>query len=160
MTEINPALKTLIIGYGNPGRQDDGLGPAFIDSCQNMLETIISKTIISEKIAIQSNYQLTVEDALEIKKYQQVIFVDASLDCQTPFHLEEITSTNNSGFGSHSLTPHAVIQLCHTLYHHRPNAFILAIRGYEFDQFEEKLSDTANNNLNHALEYLMSQFHA
>lgn len=150
MASINSLLKTLIIGYGNPGRQDDGLGPAFIDASQNKPETI----------ALQSNYQLTVEDALDIKDYQQVIFVDASLDCVEPFRLEEITTTNNSGFGSHSLTPQALIQLCHTLYQHSPKAYILAIRGYEFDQFEEKLSDKANNNLNQAIEYLTSQFDA
>jgi hydrogenase maturation protease len=150
MTEIKPSLKTLIIGYGNPGRQDDGIGPAFIDTFPEE----------SNKIALQSNYQLTVEDALELKNYEQVIFVDASINCNEPFHLEEITATNNSGFGSHSLTPHALIQLCQTLYQHSPAAYILAIRGYEFDQFEEKLSATANDNLKHALTFLTSQFNA
>ena len=150
MTEINPSLKTIIIGYGNPGRQDDGLGPAFIDSFQ----------ALSEKVELQSNYQLTVEDALEINNYEQVIFVDASIDCQTSFHLEKITQTNNSGFGSHSLTPQAVIQLSNSLYQHFPKAYILAIRGYEFDQFEEKLSNAAKENLNRALEYLARQLNA
>ena len=27
---LSPPPRTLIIGYGNPGRQDDGLGPAFV----------------------------------------------------------------------------------------------------------------------------------
>lgn len=151
MANINPLLKTIVIGYGNPGRQDDGLGPAFIESFQNSSNTIIE---------LQSNYQLTVEDALEIGGFEQVIFVDASIDCQEPFSLDEITETNDTGFGSHSLSPQAVIQLCNSLYQHFPKAYILAIRGYEFDQFEEKLSDAANENLNRALEYLASQFNA
>lgn len=150
MTHITPSLNTLVIGYGNPGRQDDGLGPAFIDAFSGE----------SDKIALQSNYQLTVEDALELKNYKQVIFVDASINCNEPFDLTEITATNNSGFGSHSLTPNALIQLCHTLYQHYPSAYILAIRGYEFDAFEEKLSDKAHNNLQQALAFITSQFHA
>lgn len=150
MTHITPSLNTLVIGYGNPGRQDDGLGPAFIDAFSGE----------SDKIALQSNYQLTVEDALELKNYKQVIFVDASINCNEPFDLTEITTTNNSGFGSHSLTPNALIQLCHTLYQHYPVAYILAIRGYEFDAFEEKLSDKAHNNLQQALAFITSQFHA
>jgi hydrogenase maturation protease len=148
---INPSLRSIIIGYGNPGRQDDGLGPAFIDCFQG-------KT--NKKVELQANYQLTVEDALEIANYQQVIFVDASIDCQTAFLLEEISETNNTGFGSHSLTPQALIQLCNTLYQHFPKAYILAIRGYEFDQFEEKLSEAASENLNLAIHYLASQFNA
>tara|TARA_R110002072_G_scaffold28229_3_gene90831 strand:- start:1448 stop:1903 length:456 start_codon:yes stop_codon:yes gene_type:complete len=151
MNAIDPSLSSIIIGYGNPGRQDDGLGPAFIDSFQ-------SKT--NHTIKLQSNYQLTVEDALEIGNYEQVIFVDASIDCQAPFLLEEISETNDTGFGSHSLTPQALIQLSNTLYQHFPKSYILAIRGYEFDQFEEKISDTANENLNLAIHYLMSQFNA
>lgn len=151
MADISPSLSTIIIGYGNPGRQDDGLGPTFIESFQcdsrNMIE-------------LQSNYQLTVEDALEISNYEQVIFVDASIDCLEPFFLEEITETNDTGFGSHSLTPQALIQLSNTLYQHFPKAYILAIRGYEFDQFEEKLSDIASENLNLAIHYLASQFNA
>jgi len=151
MNKIKPSLSTLIIGYGNPGRQDDGLGPAFINSYKPPSKT---------RIELQSNYQLTVEDALDIANYEQVIFVDASIDCQAPFLLEEITETNSTGFGSHSLTPHALIQLSNTLYQHAPKAFILAIRGYEFDQFEEKLSEAASDNLQQASLYLSSQFNA
>ena len=151
MANINPFLKTIIIGYGNPGRQDDGLGPAFIESFQSDTKRIIE---------LQSNYQLTVEDALEIGSFEQVIFVDASIDCQEPFYLEEITETNDTGFGSHSLSPQAVIQLSNSLYQHFPKAHILAIRGYEFDQFEEKLSDSASENLKQASTYLASQFNA
>ena len=151
MLKINPLLKTIMIGYGNPGRQDDGLGPAFIDAFQN---------IHHANLALQSNYQLTVEDALELNKYEQVIFIDACIDKHEPFSLEEITETNNTGFGSHSLSPQGLIQLTNTLYQHYPKAYILAIKGYEFDLFEEKLSDLANTNLHQAIEYLASQLNA
>lgn len=151
MSNIDPKLTTLIIGYGNPGRQDDGLGPSFIDTFSNF---IALSEYEENKLNLQSNYQLTVEDALDICQYQQVIFVDASLEGESAFHVDEIKQTNDTGFGSHSLTPYALIQLCQTLYQHHPKAFIIGIRGYEFDQFEEKLSAAAEANLNQALAYL------
>lgn len=149
MTESK--LKTIIIGYGNPGRQDDGLGPSVV----NQLTALLPDKD-EFQLKLQSNYQLTVEDAYDILEFDQVIFVDASLNAQAPFSFIKIKETNNSGLGSHSLTPNAVIRLCETLYGKRPRAYILAIKGYEFDQFEEHLSNQANTNMLVAVEFLMS----
>ena len=144
-------LKTIIIGYGNPGRQDDGLGQLFISQLREQL---------SERnrcqLRLQSNYQLTVEDAYDILEFDQVIFVDASMNAQAPFAFTKITETNNSGMGSHSLTPNAVIRLCETLYGTAPKAFVLAIKGYEFEQFDEHLSTKANTNMLAAVEFLIT----
>lgn len=148
---IEPKHQTIIIGYGNPGRQDDGLGP----SCVNQLtEQLPEEDLLQLKL--QSNYQLTVEDAYDIFEFDQVIFVDASLNAQAPFSFTKITETNDSGLGSHSLTPNAVIRLCETLYGKTPKAFILAIKGYEFDQFDEHLSSQANTNMLAAVQFLMT----
>ena len=144
-------LKTIIIGYGNPGRQDDGLGQAFINQ---LTEQLSEKN--SLRLKLQSNYQLTVEDAYDILEYDQVIFVDASINAQAPYSFTEITETNNSGMGSHSLSPNAVIRLCETLYGKGPKAFVLAIKGYEFDQFDEHLSSKANTNMLAAVEFLIT----
>jgi hydrogenase maturation protease len=151
-------LQTIIIGYGNPGRQDDGLGPSFISLLKEQLaERLTTHHPKKEPIQIelQTNYQLTVEDAYDIVKFDQVIFVDASLNGQAPFSFTEITETNDSGLGSHSLTPNGVIRLCETLYDKKTKAFILGIKGYEFDQFEERLSNQANTNMVAAVEYLI-----
>jgi len=159
----NNQLRTLIIGYGNPGRQDDGLGPEFIKQIEH---------IESEHLHLQSNYQLTVEDAYDAQEYDQLIFVDASIDAclnvglktEKPFLFEQIENIDDSGLGSHSLSPNGVIRLCETLYDSSPKAFVLGILGYEFDQFEECLSAQANTNLQAALTFLQnwlsSQAHA
>ena len=144
-------VKTIIIGYGNPGRQDDGLGPVFINQ---LTEQLSEKNRL--QLRLQSNYQLTVEDAYDILEFDQVIFVDASMNAQAPFTFTKITETHNSGMGSHSLTPNAVIRLCETLYGTGPKAFVLAIKGYEFDQFDEHLSTKANTNMLAAVEFLIT----
>ncbi|MEJ2417981.1 MAG: hypothetical protein P8Y45_13855 [Exilibacterium sp.] len=101
-----------IIGYGNPGRQDDGLGPAFIH--------LIDEWEIA-CIATQMNYQLTVEDACDISRFNIVIFVDATRDTSEAFYFREIgTSTLESGLSSHSLSPQALIELCNTLFYAFP----------------------------------------
>lgn len=137
--------RILIIGYGNPGRQDDGLGPALIDQLQK---------IKTDTLHLHSNYQLTVEDAYDICNFDQVIFVDASLDTKAPFSFEAITVTDDSGLGSHSLSPNGVIRLCETLYNHRPQAYVLGIKGYEYDKFDENLSEQAKENLLAALAFV------
>ena len=145
------APRILMIGYGNPGRQDDGLGPAFIAQFE---------AHASDQLHLQTNYQLTVEDAYDAQAYDQVIFVDASIDArlntETPFSFEAIEATNDSGLGSHSLSPNGVIRLCETLYDKSPKAFVLGILGYEFDQFEERLSGQASQNLQKASIFLQN----
>lgn len=152
---FEPKTKTIIIGYGNPGRQDDGLGPSFVTKLTGQLTERLSEKDRLQ-VQLQSNYQLTVEDAYDIVEFDQVIFVDASLNSQAPFSFTKITETNDSGLGSHSLTPNAVIRLCETLYGKTPKAFILGIKGYEFDQFDEHLSCMANTNMLAAAQFLMT----
>lgn len=138
----------LFIGYGNPGRQDDGLGPAFIQS----LECVNG---VAEKVTLTSNYQLTVEDALDIADYEKVVFIDASLNATEPFSFNKLETSSEQSLGSHQLLPESVLQLCQTLYHAKPDAYVLAIRGYEFDDFKEALSAQAQANLNAALNFAM-----
>ena len=58
----------LLIGIGNSGRSDDGLGWAFVETmAQN--EAFTGDTLL--------RYQLQIEDAAQISEYKQVIFVDA-----------------------------------------------------------------------------------
>jgi hydrogenase maturation protease len=152
MLESKPT--TIIIGYGNPGRQDDGLGPSFVNQLSDELsDELPEKDRLN--IQLQTSYQLTVEDAYDIIEFDQVIFVDASLNALAPFSFTKITETNNTGLGSHSLTPNAVIRLCETLYGKSPKAFILGIKGYDFNQFEEKLSTLANTNMHAAVQFLL-----
>ena len=46
--------KILLIGFGNPARADDGLGPA-------LAEEIESKNI--PDVTVETDYQLTIEDS-------------------------------------------------------------------------------------------------
>lgn len=133
----------LVIGYGNPGREDDGLGPAFVKAFRDS----------AYKITLTDPYQLTVEDALSFKDDMIVVFVDAAKHLSEPFVFSQAQPSTEHGLGSHALSPEALLQLSDTVLDVRPQAFIMAIRGYQFDAFDEQLSAAATHNLNQAIDY-------
>lgn len=136
----------LVIGYGNPGRQDDGLGP-----------TLVSRLADSHipGVVTESQYQLCAEDALRISPFQQVVFVDAAVKMRSDFCFAPLRTGRHKGFGNHSLAPSAVLDLASSLYGCNPKGYQLGIRGTRFDQFEEKLSAVGEQNMEKALEFLV-----
>ena len=137
--------RVLLIGYGNPGRLDDGLGPA-------LAEAIEHKSF--KNVTVDSNYQLTVEDAAEIAEHDVVIFADASVNSDEPFTFKSITPKVVNTFSSHSIEPEVVLGFAYDLFQAKTKGYAFAIRGYEFNEFGEKLSSKAQDNLLSAVEFL------
>jgi hydrogenase maturation protease len=147
---MTPVATTLIIGWGNPGRVDDGLGPAFIAA--------VSETRLPD-VVLDSDYQLTMEDAAEVARYDRVLFVDADRRGPAPFTMRKLEpSTDAASFSTHSVAPGAVLTLARDLFHATPEAWLLGIRGYEFDRFGEGLSPRAGANLARAVEFIRTSF--
>ncbi|MCF7853446.1 MAG: hydrogenase maturation protease [Candidatus Pacebacteria bacterium] len=140
-----PLGDVLVIGYGNPGRLDDGLGPALAAALEK--ETL-------DGVTVDSNYQLTVEDALPISQHKVVIFADADVAGPEPFYFKAVKPGKHVTFSSHSISPRSVLGLAEELFEKVPAAYVLGIRGYEFNEFEERLSTGAQNNLQHALAFV------
>ena len=136
--------RILFLGYGNPGRLDDGLGPAFAEALEELgLEGVSS----------EADYQLTVEDAAGLRDYQSVVFVDASTAGEEPFEFLPIAEQPAISFSTHSIKPQGVLALARELFGIAPRAYLLSIRGYDFNEFGEKLSEKAKANLGAALHY-------
>ena len=141
--------KTLIYGYGNPGRQDDGLGAGFVE----MAEKWIAEERISQ-IFTDCNYQLNIEDSAVIAEYDTVIFVDASVADVNKFKLEKVDPDNASiEFTMHAVSVSFVLDLCQKVYHKSPETYVLHIKACEFD-FIEALTPQAEENLLAAFEFL------
>ena len=134
-------------GFGNPGRQDDGLGPMIIDKLET--ENIAG-------ITTDSNYQLNIEDADNISGSDIVIFVDASIDADEPFSFKRIEPSAEITFTTHSMSPESVIALCGDIYGRVPESYVLAIRGYEWEMFEG-LTEKAMKNFNEAYRFLLEK---
>ena len=132
--------KILVIGFGNPGRLDDGLGPVFAEQLLDELET---HNI--DGVTVDSNYQLNVEDAMEIAAHDVVVFVDAALAGSEPFFFSRLIPQAAFGFSTHTIEPEAVLQLAHTSFKSETLGFALGIRGYDFNEFLIGLSDHFRN---------------
>jgi len=131
----------LLIGYGNQGRGDDGLGPAFA-------ARIEARRLAG--LSVDADYQLTVEHALAVAEADGVVFVDASLDAGEPFFFAPVKPAETASIASHSLSPAAVLSLATTLYGRAPEAFVLGISGSVFGDVREGLSEEARHNLDRA----------
>jgi hydrogenase maturation protease len=146
---LPPEKRILIYAYGNPGRQDDGLGNSFVEE----VEAWIRKEDLHH-IELESNYQLNIEDADNIADKDIVIFVDASTEDIDDIRFTEVTpSEGRSEFTTHAASPAFILALCHKLYNKYPRTYLLQIRGYEW-AFREELSGKAKNNLKIALKYM------
>ena len=139
--------KILVYGIGNPGRRDDGLGPALVE---------LLEAARLEGVDLDSNYQLNIEDALACSKHDTVIFADASETAETPFAFIRLEPSREIAFTTHELSPAAVLALCEELYGRRPQAWVMAIRGHEWD-IGEGLSPEAEVCLSAALAFLLGR---
>ncbi len=137
---------TLVLAWGNPGRLDDGLGPAFASTATGW---------DLPGVAVESDYQLQVENAQEAARYRRVVFVDADRTGPEPFHVERLRpAPGGISFSTHSVTPGSVLALARDLFGAEPEAWLVGIRGYEFDEFGEHLSDRARANLADAADHV------
>lgn len=132
------ADSTLVIGFGNPAREDDGLGPAAAE--------LIEKSEI-EGVAVDIDYQLSVEHAADVAGYSLVVFVDASVEGNAPYVFEKVTPKYVESFSSHSVSPEQVLGLAVNLFNAQTDGYILGIRGYSFEMFTESMTEKARTNL-------------
>jgi hydrogenase maturation protease len=141
-------FQILIYGYGNPGREDDGLGIAMVKRLEDW-----SKESGLTGLAFDSNYQLNIEDAEIISDKDLVIFADASTEDIEDFLLTEVTGESEVSFTTHAASPGYIVKLCEELFGKCPRVLLLHIKGYQWE-FKEGLSEKAEYNLQKATEFI------
>jgi len=136
--------ETLLIGIGNSGRSDDGLGWAFLDRIQQ--EAAFDGRV-------EYRYQLQVEDAALINDAEHVIFVDSyRRELPNGFQLARCEPLREFAFTTHVLPPGAVLSLCQDLYKRVPRADALMIQGTCWD-LRIGMSREAERRLENALVF-------
>lgn len=137
-------IKKLIIGIGNEGRGDDGLGWRFAEKAE---------VLSAENFDIEYRYQLQVEDAELVSRYDYVIFADATVEWfENGFDFAPCKSGGEYFFSSHLQSPEAVLHLAETLYKTKPEAFIMRICGEDWEM-GIGLSIQASESLKKAIAY-------
>ncbi len=135
----------LLIGYGNPGRLDDGLGPAAAAAVEAM---------DLGHVTVESCYQLAVEHAEQASRYSAVIFVDADMIGPEPYNFQRLSPKMDASFSTHSVVPEAILGLAQDVFGATTDGYTLGIRGYSFADFGEELSSQAQENLAVAVQFL------
>ncbi|PLX01356.1 MAG: hydrogenase maturation protease [Marinilabiliales bacterium] len=144
--------RVLVYGYGNPGRQDDALGNEMVEKVQDWIE----KHKL-ECMSTDSNYQLNIEDAEKISQWEIVVFVDASQEGIHEYKFSKLEPVEEKiEFTMHAVSPSYVLHLCNKLYSKQPEAYVLGIKGYDFE-LKEGLTDNAKLNLEQAYQFLTRQ---
>ena len=142
-----PEPETLLIGIGNSGRSDDGLGWAFLDRIQQGA---------AFGGRVEYRYQLQVEDAALISDMEHVIFVDSYRgELPNGFQLTRCEPLREFAFTTHVLPPGAVLSLCRDLYGRVPRADALMIQGTSWD-LHIGMSPEAEKRLEDALQFFES----
>jgi hydrogenase maturation protease len=143
--------KVLVYGYGNPGRQDDGLGIIVSEE----IEKWCNENNYSN-IEISQNYQLNIEDAERIAHFNLVIFIDACKNIEYPYEFEKVKTSLETEFSMHSVSPSFILGLSIKLFNADIKAYQLKIRGAKWE-FMEKLSDEARVNADLAFSFLKKE---
>jgi hydrogenase maturation protease len=138
------SLRILVIGYGNPGRCDDGLGPAFAARLE---------ALHLPGVTVESDYQLSIEHAHLAAQHDIVVFADAAADVggESPFYLRRVQPAPEDCYSSHRVSPQAVLRLAAQCFGAHPSGWVLGIRPTDLESFAEGLTLAAAVNLSAAL---------
>jgi hydrogenase maturation protease len=137
---------TLIIGYGNFDRQDDGVAWHVLAEIARRLGCAVPFSP-EEEFPLNDGapdfifeLQLMPELADTIAQYERVCFVDAHTGAvPQDVNVSEIAAEFQASPLTHHLTPQSLLTFAQTLYDARPEAMLVSVRGYQFG-FERTLS--------------------
>ncbi|MEI2776825.1 MAG: hydrogenase maturation protease [Tetrasphaera sp.] len=137
----------LVYGIGNEGREDDGLGWAFVEDLERGG---------AGQAQLLRRYQLALEDADLIGRMRRVLFVDSTKDPVVPsYAVTRPKPRLDFTFTSHALSVPALLATCRICCERTPEVWLLAIRGYQWD-LKVGLSAGAGRNLDAALTFARS----
>ncbi len=154
--------RVLIIGYGNPDRQDDGVGFQALVRLAKALKRPYPLDVYEDIQPEGQNpdfwfdLQLKPEMAEVIAQYDHVFFIDAHTGAvPDDVNWRELTPVFQSSPLTHHLTPESALSLCETLYGKKPAAILISIRGYEFG-FSSTLSQQTEIYLNQGVNRILT----
>lgn len=133
--------KIVLVGFGNEFRRDDGLGIKLL-------------YLIDEKIPKIKIQELSVDLIDEIKNFEIVIFIDASIEGEN-INFRKIEKEKKFSFLTHHMSPEELLIWAENINKKNYEFYLLSIKGYDFD-FGEGLSDKANENLLKAKDFLQN----
>lgn len=144
-------MKTLVIGYGNDSRNDDGVGWFVVRQLHRRQ---------LPGVAFETAHQLEVDFCETVRDYDLIVFVDAAIpESPSPWRREEVVPGFQSHAVAHFLTPADVLGLCRTLYGVAPRGVLFSIRGHDFN-FGMELSPATRQAAEEVVAAIVELLHA
>ena len=154
--------RTLVAGFGNVFRRDDGAGPAVVNALRARLGRTPLAALddgfddLGHAVDTVVLHQLVPELAETVKDYGLLIFVDAHVgNLPEDIRVESLDATYTQPFVSHQIHPSTVLSLAQQMYGRAPRAVLLSLRGYDFD-FGEGLSPQTAALVTPAVAYIQA----
>jgi len=142
-------LNTLIVGYGNALRGDDGAG--------FLAAELLRDRIHRPDIEILSQHQLLPELMEPISRASRVIFIDASVSGRAgKVHRIPLRPAPACARVTHHATPEALLAGAQSLYGHTPEATLYTIPGRNF-QVGQELTPSVRRAVNELVDALEKQ---
>jgi hydrogenase maturation protease len=115
----------LVLAVGNPSRGDDAIGPL-------LAERLEAAALPGVEVIVE--FQLQVENALDLEGRERVIFVDAGVDTPAPFELRRVQPSAGFLHTSHVLSPEAVLATYERIQGRvAAETWVLCVRGEAFE---------------------------
>jgi hydrogenase maturation protease len=124
---------TLIIGYGNSTRGDDGIGWVAAER--------LAEELSNPDVRILTRQQLALELAAELSQADRVILIDANRDGNVGrVRVERIEPAVSAAEPfSHQLDPATLVECTRSLYGRCPETWLVSVAGESFG-FSDQLS--------------------
>jgi hydrogenase maturation protease len=139
--------KTLVIGFGNVFRCDDGVGYVIVNAIREQLGRPLlgidddGFDDLGHEVDTLLLHQLVPELAENVTPYDLVVFVDAHVGYVPELIYEvELDACYKPATVSHTLHPCTLLAMAQEIYDRQPRGVLLSVRGHDFD-FGEGLSD-------------------
>lgn len=140
--------RTLVIGYGNVDRQDDGVAHHVLNEARRRLG--LPALAIDEPGLEDLGHEPDFVSVLQLGpelldlalEYDRLILVDAHVDAEagdSGVRRAAVQPEYAPSAFTHHMTPAMFLALLRALYQREPAAFVVSVRGHEFD-FERDLS--------------------
>jgi hydrogenase maturation protease len=138
---------TLIIGFGNTLRSDDGAG---VRAAEKLAERLPGADVVTL-------HGLQPEIAEMIARYDTLVFIDAAIDAAevtvTPVRSDLRTQPRSS----HGFSPGEILALSHSLYGRRPRRVLLATIPATTFAFGEQVSHAMRERFDNCVERIVRE---
>lgn len=139
------SIRILVLGYGNPDREDDGVAWHILVQLARYLNQPVPASpedTFDEDQPVHLSFflQLTPDMAETITAYDYVWFVDAHTGrVPEDLHVESVLPEFQNSPFTHHLTPQSCLSMAQVLYQKIPVCELVSVRGFAFG-FHRELS--------------------